>query len=107
VAKDITKSESVQNAHENDEGTGIYWFIDDSQQYEQIFVPRITRARAKQLAKDFNVAGRQKLDAYRWVPDQIESAQSLVSKSCGGTCQSDIDCVDNSCRCIGGQCRRK
>lgn len=107
AAENITKPGSLANVHEDDEGTGIYWFVDSSGQSEQIFVPRITRTRADELADDFAKAGKQTLDAYRWVPDQLESAQSLVSKSCGGTCRSNLDCVDNACRCIKGRCRRK
>jgi hypothetical protein len=105
--KDITKRKTLTNVHENDEGTGIYWFLDGSGRREQIFVPRVRHERADELAGDFNVAGNQKLEAYRWVPEQIETVQSLVSKPCGGKCQEDIDCVDNACRCIDGQCRRK
>jgi hypothetical protein len=106
-AKDITKPESLVNVHEDDEGTGIYWFIDSGGQYEQVFVPRIRQTRARELADDFSGVSKQTLDAYRWVPDQVESAQSLVSRPCGGVCQSHIDCVDNACRCIKGRCRRK
>lgn len=107
MVENITRPETVQNVKEDDEGTGIYWFIDPSDRYEQVFVPRITRKRADELASDFNNAGKQSLDAYRWVPDHVEDAQSLVSKLCGGKCQRDIDCIDNACRCIKGQCRRK
>ena len=107
MADDITKPETVENVHDDDEGTGIYWFVDSSGRNEQVFVPRITRKRAKELASDFEKPGKQTLDAYRWVPDQLESAQSLVAKPCGGKCKKDIDCVDNACRCIKGRCRRK
>lgn len=106
-ARDITNPIILDNVHEDDEGTGVYWFIDPSGQYEQVFVPRIKLIRARELADDFSQAGKQKLDAYRWIPDRIEDAQSLVSRPCGGVCQSDIDCVDNACRCIKGRCRRK
>ena len=110
MANDITKSETVKAVHEDDEGTGIYWFVDANDQYEQVFVPDITRDRAKELADDFDKLGqgsKRKLDAYRWVPKQVETAQSLVGKACGGKCDSDLDCVDSSCRCISGRCRRK
>ena len=110
MANDITKPDTVQNVHEDDEGTGIYWFVDGNGQYDQAFVPDITRQRAKELAEDFEQLGqvsKRKLDAYRWVPRQVESAQSLVGKQCGGKCNTDLDCVDNACRCIKGRCRRK
>ena len=107
-AEDITNRDTLVNVHEDDEGTGIYWLKDeDSGELEQVFVPRIKAKRAHELAEDFRVAGRQRLDAYRWVPDQIENVRTLVSKSCGGRCRSNIDCVDNACRCIRGRCRRK
>jgi hypothetical protein len=105
MAEDITRD--VRNAHDDDEGTGIYWFKDSKGVYEQVFIPRITRKRANDLASDFETVGKQSLDAYRWVPDQVETAQSLVSKPCGGKCQSDLDCIDNACRCINKRCRRK
>jgi hypothetical protein len=108
MAENITRPETIRNVHEDDEGTGIYWFVDDtSGQYEQVFVPRITGKRAEELATDFDRPGKQRLDAYRWVPDQVESAQSLVGKLCGGKCQKDLDCIDNACRCIKNRCRRK
>jgi len=107
-AENITKPNTLTNVHEDDEGTGIYWFKDEySGQLEQVFVPRIKLTRARELADDFSKAGKQRLDAYRWVPDQIESAQSLVSKPCGGSCNKNLDCVDNACRCINGRCQRK
>ena len=106
-AEDITRPETVQNVHDEDDGTGIYWFKDPSGQYEQVFVPHVTRKRARELADDFGNPGKQHLDAYRWVTERVESAQSLVSKPCGGICASNLDCVDNACRCIGGRCRRK
>lgn len=107
MGKDITKPKTLENVHDEDEGTGIYWFLDPNGQYEQVFVPRIKRQRAHDLASDFDIAGKQKLDAYRWVPDQLEDARSLVSKACGGMCQNNLDCIDNACRCIQGRCRRK
>jgi hypothetical protein len=64
-AEDITKPNTLVNVHENDEGTGIYWLVDSSGQYEQVFVSRITKARARELADDFYKAGKQTLDAFR------------------------------------------
>jgi hypothetical protein len=107
MMQDITQPDTVVGVHEDDEGTGIYWFIDPNGRIEQVFVPRITRSRANDLAADFQRAGKQSLDAYRWVPDQRANAQSLVSQVCGGSCQSNIDCIDSACRCIRGRCRRK
>ncbi|MGJ5065221.1 hypothetical protein [Bradyrhizobium oligotrophicum] len=107
MTKDITKPDTVKNAHDDDEGTGIYWFKSPNDMFEQVFIPRITRQRAKELASDFDTAGKQTLDAYRWVPDYVESAQSLVSTPCGGKCKTDLECVDNACRCIEGRCKRK
>jgi hypothetical protein len=105
--KDISRPQTLDHLHDDDEGTGIYWFIDSQGKREQIFVPAIKRDRAKELAKDFAKAGKQKLDAYRWVPDQVEKADSLISRPSGGVCTKDIDCVDNACRCIDGRCQRK
>jgi hypothetical protein len=34
-AENITRSVTLENVHEDDEGTGIYWFTDSSGQYEQ------------------------------------------------------------------------
>lgn len=107
MAEDITRSETVQNVHDDDEGTGIYWFVDGSGRVEQIFVPGITRSRSHDLASDFDSAGNQTLDSYRWVPDRVESIQSILSKPCGGTCSRNLDCVDPACKCIRGRCRRK
>jgi hypothetical protein len=106
MAEDITKPNAL-DAPENDPGTGIYWFIDSNGRYEQVFIPSITRKRAIDLATDFDVAGRQTLDAYRWVPDRVANVASLTSSRCSGTCQRDIDCIDNACKCINGECRRK
>jgi len=107
MGKDITRQDTLANVHDDDEGTGIYWFIDQKGEYEQVFVPRIKRQRAQELAVDFDRAGQQSLDAYRWVPEQVESAQTLMSKPCGGSCQTDLDCIDSACRCIRNRCRRK
>ena len=64
-AEDITKPDTLVNIHENDEGTGIYWFVDSSGRCEQGFVARIAKARARELADDFYKAGKQTLDAFR------------------------------------------
>src|SRR4051794_8719228 len=101
AAKDITRPETLTNIRKDDEGTGIYWFVSPAAEYEQVFVPAIKRQRAEELAADFAFAGKQKLDAYRWVPDKHESAQALIAAPCAGTsCKTDLDCVDNACRCI-------
>lgn len=47
TAKNITRSETLTNVHEDDEGTGIYWFIGATGEYEQVFVPRIKRQRSE------------------------------------------------------------
>jgi hypothetical protein len=107
MTKDITNPDILKKVHENDEGTGIYWLVDANLRYEQSFIPSITRKRANDLAADFGIVGTQELDDYRWIPNQIENIESLVTKPCSGSCKRDIDCVDNACRCIGGQCRRK
>lgn len=107
MAKDITRPDTLTGVHDDDEGTGIYWFRDSSGQFEQIFVPSITRSRSHELANDFGTAGKQTLDSCRWVPDQVETVQSLVSRRGGGTCRKDLDCVDNACKCINERCRRK
>jgi hypothetical protein len=107
MAVDITRPETLHTAGEHDEGTGIYWFAETGGRFEQVFVPNITRGRAVELAQDFTSAGRQKLDAYRWVPNSFEDVALLVKSMCTGACTGDLDCVNNACRCINGKCRRK
>jgi hypothetical protein len=107
VTKDITRPETLHGIGDEEDGTGIYWFVDGSGLFEQVFVPSIKRKRAEELAGDFNVAGRQRLDAYRWVPNRLQDEQSLLSSGCSGSCDRDLDCVNNACRCIDGECRRK
>jgi hypothetical protein len=107
MAENITRADALERASNNEMGTGIYWFVDNARRFEQIFVPSITYQRSRELAEDFNLGGRQTLDAYRWVPDKVEDVVSLVSRQCSGSCTRDLDCVDNACRCINGQCRRK
>lgn len=107
MAENITRKDTLDGVAVDAQGTGIYWFINLSGEHEQIFVPRITQERLEELAKDFDRPGKQKLDAYRWVPDKLEDAGALVMQSCGGSCKSDLDCIDSACRCIKGQCRRK
>jgi hypothetical protein len=107
MAEDITRKETLEGIAADEEGTGIYWFVDPSAVYEQIFVPRITQTRFNELAKDFANPGKQKLDAYRWVPERFGGAASLTLQSCGGSCQGNLDCIDSACLCIKGECRRK
>jgi hypothetical protein len=107
MAEDITRPETLQGIDEDEEGTGIYWFVDRRGRFEQVFVPSITRRRGIELAEDFDVPGNQRLDAYRWVPNSVDDLVSLISSPCSGDCRRDLDCVNNACRCINGQCRRK
>lgn len=107
MAENITRTDTLGGVDVDAKGTGIYWFVDPSGEYEQIFVPQITQERLEELAKDFERAGKQKLDTYRWVPETLENAGALVMQSCGGSCKGDLDCIDSACRCIKGQCRRK
>jgi hypothetical protein len=114
MAEDITRPETLQGIDEDAEGTGIYWFVDRTGRFEQAFVPSITRRRAIELAEDFDVWARfipppprNRLDAYRWVPNSVDDLASLTSSRCSGDCRRDLDCVNNACRCINGQCRRK
>jgi hypothetical protein len=108
MAENITRKETLDGVTADEQGTGIYWFIDPKGVHEQIFVPRITQGRFQELAEDLAAPGKQKLDAYRWVPDRANEAGVLVMQSCGSkTCNSNLDCIDNACRCIDGLCRRK
>ena len=107
MAEDITRTDTLEGVAVDELGTGVYWFIDPAGEYEQVFIPQITRERANDLATDFDNPGKQKLDAYRWVPEKLRNAGILIMQSCGGTCQSNIDCTDSACRCIRGQCSRK
>jgi hypothetical protein len=106
MADDLTKGDVLERARDEDEGTGIYWFIDQrTGQPQKMFIPRITHTRADELARDLDRPGRQVVDAYRWVPDYVERADSLVNTVCGGRCNSDLDCVNNACRCINNICQ--
>lgn len=107
MVENITRKETLDGVGANDQGTGIYWFVDPSGEYEQIFVPQITRERSDELAKDFDSPGKQKLDAYRWVPEKLGNAGVLIMQSCSGSCQKNVDCIDSACKCIRGQCSRK
>jgi hypothetical protein len=104
---DITKKEQVRDHEPLEEGTGIYWFVDDAGRVEKLFAPRVTRARAGQIATDLAGPGRpQSLDAYRWIPERVEGADKLISTQCaGGRCASDSDCFDNACHCVRGFCQ--
>jgi len=104
---DLTHADWAANAHPNDEGTAIYWLVDPDGNFEQMFVPSVTLSRARDLATQLMTMQNWKLDAFRWVPDHVENVTSLVRRRCGGRCQGDLDCVNNSCRCIHGRCRRK
>lgn len=106
MAQDLTRAAVTAAAHPDDAGTGIYWFRDDAGRYEQAFVPDLTLARARTLAANLATADGRELDAYRWVPNQVASAQSLIAAECGGRCSSDNNCVDAACRCLEGRCRR-
>lgn len=107
MGENITRKDTLDGVAADEQGTGIYWFVDPSGVYEQIFVPSITQERFDELAKDFANPGKQKLDAYRWVPDRLADAGMLAMQSCSGSCLGNVDCIDNACRCIKGQCRRK
>ena len=107
MATDITRPNSLIGLGSDDLGTGIYWFLDPRHNYEQVFVPQITLAQSHVLADDFGYSKRQKLDAYRWVPEAANDAASLMAQKCGGKCTRDLECVDSACRCIRGECRRK
>jgi hypothetical protein len=107
MAEDITQPETLVDILPDELGTGIYWFVDPQQQYEQIFIPKITIARSHILARDFSSYKEQFLDAYRWVPESFLDAAALMTQKCGGKCNRHVDCVDSACRCIRGECRRK
>jgi N-methylhydantoinase A/oxoprolinase/acetone carboxylase beta subunit len=48
---------------------------------------------------------RAVLDAYRWVPDRLERADSLINTiSARAHCHSDLDCRDTCCHCINNVC---
>lgn len=103
-ATDLTRSE--HQSHPQDRGTGIYWLINASGETEQIFSPNVTRDQSSGLAGTLGGSGWT-VDAYRWVPEHVQDAASLIGQPCGGTCTSDLGCVNNACRCIQGRCSRK
>lgn len=105
--KDLTRPDWINSTHPNDEGTAIYWLLDQNGNYEQLFLPGVTRVRAEEIANQLNTMNNWTPDAYRWVPNQVEDISSLVRTQCGGRCNSDIDCVNNACRCTQNRCRRK
>jgi hypothetical protein len=81
---DITKPEQVRDLSSHEEGTGIYWFVEEGR-VEKLFAPRVTRERARQIAADLARPGStQLLDAFRWIPDRIEGADKLISTKCAG-----------------------
>ncbi len=104
-AGDLTRPDTVENAHDDDRGTGIYWFIVPSGDEEQIFIPDITRGKANDIARQLGSLGN--VDAYRWVPESIRDAANLIQSKCGGRCKANIDCVNPACRCYSGRCQRK
>src|SRR5213083_3072948 len=93
--KDLTDPDARSKAHPDDEGTAIFWLIDQNNTYEQLFAPGVTRARAEEIANELNTMNPWQLDAYRWVPDYVADASSLVAARCGGRCNSDLECVNN------------
>lgn len=104
---DLTRPDDLAKVQENDDGTGIYWFKSPDETIEQIFIPRITKSRFDELVDDLKKAGKQLLDAYRWVPESVATPEGLVARRGGGKCKSDLDCIDSSCRCIKGRCLQK
>ncbi|MDH3600894.1 MAG: hypothetical protein OEU26_14805 [Candidatus Tectomicrobia bacterium] len=103
--RNLTDNAWVQNAHDDDLGTAIYWIRDDDGNLEQFFVPTVTRERSESLTREFT--GRWNLEAYKWVPELVESSTSLVGSLCGGRCNTDADCVNNACICENGHCTKK
>jgi hypothetical protein len=107
MANDITNSDHVRGLDPSAKGTGIYWFIDPQGGVQKMFTPRVTRELAGLIADDLDrPGGRQELDAYRWVPDRVEGADSLINTLCAGArCRSDTDCRDTACHCINNMCQ--
>jgi hypothetical protein len=103
-AIDVTKSDA-ESFPSDAEGTGIYWFI-NARGLRKVFVPRVTREETADLARNFDRPGPQVLDSFRWGPDAVERADSLVMTICSGAqCTSDIHCRDNACHCIANICQ--
>lgn len=107
MGADLTSQADLDKTHQDDEGTGIYWFKSQDDKIEQIFIPRINKRRFDELVEDFKQAGKQSLDAYRWVPERVAAPEVLVARRAGGKCKNDLDCIDSSCRCINGRCLQK
>lgn len=103
--KDLTNKEWMK--WKNNPGTAIYWLKDEEGNYEQMFVPQVIYGRCKAIGEELNTMSHWSLDSFRWVPESVEEALSLVKAQCGGPCTDDLDCVNNSCKCIDGFCRRK
>jgi hypothetical protein len=104
MADNITKPQHLRGP--SAQGTGIYWLNASTGHVLKLFVPRITSEQAGQIATDLErPGGTQGLDAYRWVPDDVETADSLISTLSGARCRSDIDCRDNACKCINNICQ--
>jgi hypothetical protein len=107
MADDVTKPEHLRGIEPSTRGTGIYWFINTAGNVEKFFVPRINREQAGAIAADLaRPGGARTLDAYRWVPERVESADSLIATMCQpARCSSDTDCTDNACHCTQGFCQ--
>jgi hypothetical protein len=103
--KDLTKSDWKFSTDKP--GTAIYWLIDEKGEYEQVFVPDVVYKRCEDLSKALSTMSGWSLGAFRWVPETVQGAMSLVESKCLGPCEDDLDCVNNSCICIDGFCRRK
>src|SRR6266850_6001566 len=92
--KDLTKAEWMRS--KNSPGTAIYWLRDEQGNYEQMFLPDVIYGRCKDFGEALNTMSNWSLDSFRWVPDSVEKAISLVKAQCGGQCTDDLDCVNNS-----------
>jgi hypothetical protein len=103
--KDLTKAEWKYPP--NTSGTAIYWLTDEQGSYEQIFLPDVIYDRGKEFALALSAISPWSMESFKWVPENVEQATSLIQAQCGGPCADDLDCVNNSCKCIDGFCRRK
>ncbi len=104
--KDLTKTE-WKPFFNNTPGTAIFWLIDQVGDGEQLFVPDVDYTRCRLLAGALATMKYWSVESFRWVPVNVDDVATLINAQCGGPCTDDSDCINISCVCKEGTCRRK
>lgn len=117
----LTKPEWAADATDDARlGTAIIWLIDQSGAYEQLFISSVSYNRTGKIVAalwSYPMTAREEpcwwvlptqIRRVRWVPDDVKGfSEILESPTADRRCTNGLECVDVSCRCIGGECRRK